>query len=199
MDPHCGWCYGNSKNITALQEEFKELFEIELIAGGMWVGSNAPKGGIHLSQFLKEHTPRLIATTKVGIHQKFFDLAADSTYTFSSLEPCAAIVLVKEIAPEKTILFAKKVQLAIFMEGKPLDELGTYLPIIAEMELDPKFFESHWMGAENLTKTKVEFTVASKLANGFPTLILHKADQTEVLASGYFDLESMISKLKNLN
>ena len=33
MDPQCGWCYGNSDNITALQEEFKDDFEANLRRG----------------------------------------------------------------------------------------------------------------------------------------------------------------------
>lgn len=35
MDPQCGWCYGNSENITALQEVFKDDFDFELLVGGM--------------------------------------------------------------------------------------------------------------------------------------------------------------------
>ena len=42
--PSCGWCYGN-ENITALQEEFKNEFDFELLVGGMWLGQNAPEGG----------------------------------------------------------------------------------------------------------------------------------------------------------
>lgn len=40
MDPQCGWCYGNSENITALQKEFEEEFDFELLVGGMWLGKN---------------------------------------------------------------------------------------------------------------------------------------------------------------
>ena len=195
MDPQCGWCYGNSKNIAALQEEFKEEFDFELLVGGMWIGQNAPVGGDNLSQFLHNHAPRMATTTGAHVDSSYYELAKDSSYSFSSLEPSAAIQLIKEIAPDKVFLFAKNVQLALFVEGKRLDDRETYMEILETMSIDTSAFGSVWMGADNVAKTRVEFTNASNLANGFPTLVITKEGKTETLASGYFDKKAMIRKL----
>ena len=195
MDPQCGWCYGNSKNIAALQEEFKEEFDFELLVGGMWIGQNAPIGGDNLSQFLHNHAPRMATTTGAHVDSSYYELAKDSSYSFSSLEPSAAIQLIKEIAPDKVFLFAKNVQLALFVEGKRLDDRETYMEIFETMSIDTSAFGSVWMGADNVAKTRVEFTNASNLANGFPTLVITKEGKTETLASGYFDKKAMIRKL----
>jgi len=198
MDPQCGWCYGNSDNITALQEEFKDDFDFELLVGGMWLGENAPLGGDGLSQFIQNHAPRMAATTGVTVDSNYYELAKDSTYTFSSLEPSAAIQLIKEIAPDKVFSFAKKVQRALFTEGKRLDKKEIYLEILKTMSIDTAVFDSLWMGEDNIFKTKAEFTNAGKITNGFPALILTSKDKTETLASGYFNKETMIHKLNFL-
>ena len=198
MDPQCGWCYGNSDNITTLREKFKDDFDFELMAGGMWLGQNAPVGGDNLSQFIEIHAPRMAATTGAKVDSNYYKLAKDSTYIFSSLEPSTAIQLVKDIAPDQIFQFAKKVQFALFVEGKRLDNKETYLQILKSMSLDTATFDRLWMKEDNISKTKKEFAKAGNLARGFPTLVLTIDNQTETLASGYFNREAVIQKLNQL-
>ena len=198
IDPQCGWCYGNSNNITALQKEFKDTFEFELLVGGMWLDQNAPKGGGNLSQFLLNHAPRMATTTGAHVDSSYYELAKDSSYSFSSLEPSAAIQLIKEIAPDKVFSFAKNVQLALFVEGKRLDEKGTYIEILKTMSINVSTFDSLWMGADNITKTREEFAKAGNVANSFPTLVITKNGKSEILASGYFSKDAMIQNLNQL-
>lgn len=198
MDPQCGWCYGNSQNITALHETFKDDFDFELLVGGMWLEKNAPAGGNKLSNFLHHHAPRMIAITGAHIDNRYYELAKEKTYTFSSLAPSAAIRLVKDVAQDQVFLFAKKVQQALFVEGKRLDEKETYSQVLIAMGIDKKIFENRWMKKENIANTKAEFSYASSIAHGFPTLLITKNSKTEVLASGYFNLEQMKKTLVEL-
>lgn len=198
-DPHCGWCYGNGNNISSVQAAFKDQFEFELLVGGMWLAPNAPSGGDRLSQYLQENGPRMAQTTGVTVGQPYYDLAKDGSYTYSSLEPCAAICLVKEIAPDMAFVFAKQVQQVLFVEGKKLDQLASYLEILQDLAIETDAFEKQWMGEENLAKTKAEFAKASALAKGFPTLVLQENETSQVLASGYFNLDAMQEYLKQLN
>lgn len=196
MDAHCGWCYGNSNNISNLENEFKNAYDFELLVGGMWTGSNAPKGGSSFNNFINTHSPQMEKATGAYVDQKFFDLTKDSSYTFSSLEPSCAIVLIKELSPEKTIAFAKAIQNTIFAEGKRLDKLDTYIPILKKLNIDIESFKSKWMSTDNLTKTQNEFLRAHQLANGFPTLVLKKDGQHKVLSSGFFNYKEIANILK---
>jgi putative protein-disulfide isomerase len=198
MDAHCGWCYGNSQNITKLHQLFSNTFEFEILVGGMWLAQQAPFGGPELSSYIKTHAPTMSKTTGAIVSEKFYDLARNSNYQFSSLEPSAAITLVKEIAPQESFSFAKKVQEAIFVSGLPLNVLSTYLPILKELNIDSKAFESKWMKDENLDQTYKEFEFVKPLANGFPSLILEQSDSIYMLASGYFDLDQMIQNFQKI-
>lgn len=198
MDPQCGWCYGNSDNITTLQQTFEDKFEFELIVGGMWLGQNAPQGGTQLHSFLKQHGPQMSTTTGAKIGQAYYALGGNSAYTFSSLEPSAAIIAIKKLAPKQVFHFAKKVQEALLIEGKRLDKLEVYLPILEALSIEKEAFEEVWMSEENLIATRKEFAYAKGLASGFPTLIVQSSEKTQVLSSGYFSKEGMINTLNQL-
>jgi putative protein-disulfide isomerase len=198
MDPLCGWCYGNSDNIANLREAFKEDYEFELLVGGMLVGDNRPQGGQEMHDFLKGLTPRLEATTGVQISPSFFKLIKDTAYTFSSLEPCAAIVYVKEKAPEHVFSFAKALQTIYYTSGKALSDSGIYSPLLSELGLDINDFKSHWLSEANLAKTRAEFQRAARLTRGFPSLHLEFNGSMHQLASGYFKYDAMAKQLSAL-
>lgn len=198
MDPQCGWCYGNSKNIIDLRENFKDKFEFELLLGGMWIGNDAPKGGNGLNQFIKAHAPRMEKTTGVEVGVKYYELTNDITYQFSSLEPCAAIQIIKENYPDRAFEFTSNVQKALFIDGDKLDNINVYLKILKQMKIDDKLFTDKWMKKENLEKANAEFVKASRLANGFPSLILDNNGSITELASGYFNYSSMENKLNQI-
>lgn len=196
MDPLCGWCYGNSTNITKLKDEFKDDYEFELVVGGMLVGNNTPRGGQEMHDFLKGLTPRLEATTGVNISDDFFELIQDTSYTFSSLEPCAAIVYVKEKAPHKVFSFAKKLQTIYYTEGEALSNIEVYQPILEELNLPFEDFRNSWLTETNLQKTIAEFRKASTLTRGFPSLHIQIDGQMNQLASGYFQYKAMAKQLR---
>lgn len=186
MDPHCGWCYGNGTHITDLYAEFNDKIPFELIVGGMWLKPAAPKGGASFAEFINTHSPQMEKTTGAFVGKAFYNLTLDTDYVFSSLEPSAAIVLVKEIMADKAFSFAKEVQRAIFEKGKKLDELDTYIPILEELNLDVEMFERQWMSTENISNTQKEFQLAGQLTKGFPALLLQEDTTMHQLSSGYF-------------
>ncbi len=199
MDPQCGWCYGNNENIESIYEIFNKDYQFEFLVGGMWLGENAPKGGDSLNQFIKANAPRMSEYTGAEVSEKFYELTKDESYAFSSLEPSAAIVLVKKLAPNFSFSFAKDVQKVMFIEGKRLDQLETYKPLLEKYTINISDFETAWMSEENLSETQAEFKKASAFANGFPTMILENENEEYfLLANGYFQKEEMIKKLNEL-
>lgn len=198
MDPHCGWCYGNSQNISELYAQYNNEITFELLVGGMWMGNNAPQGGPGLGQFINTHSPRMEATTGAFVSKSYYELAHDTNYVFSSLEPAAAIVLVKELAPKKTFAFAKAVQKASFAGGKRLDKIETYIPILDGLKLDAHTFQETWLSEDNIQKTLEEIKIARQWASGFPTLLQQDESGIRTLASGYFNLEKMAQTIDKI-
>lgn len=196
MDPLCGWCYGNSNNMLAIKDEFKNDFELEILMGGMWLPPNTQKGGPGLSKFMADHAPPMEQTTGAKVSTAFYDLANNPEYEFNSLQGCAASVLVKEFKPEVAFEFASAVQKRFYQEGAPLDQLSTYQPILTDLEIDSDAFQQQWMQEQNLKNTQEEFDKARGLAQGFPTLLIEMDGKLGKITSGYFPLDAMQNHLK---
>ncbi len=209
MDPHCGWCFGNSANFSALYEAFNQVqyrdkLSIEIMAGGMWLSDSAPQGGDGLYQFIQTNGPRMEAATNTKLGDAFHQLTSDSSYTFSSLEPSAAMVLVNELAPNKTVQFCKLMLENIFIAGARPDKLLNYEGILEKLEINFTEFSDQWMQADNVAKTQTQFSVAKNLANGYPTLLLQQLNSNAVdysntvIATGYFNLQQVTDKLAKI-
>ncbi len=197
-DPQCGWCYGNGENILSIYNEFKADFEFELLNGGMWIGEHAPTGGEKTSDYIQSQAPRLMSYTGVEISEAYFAMLKDPKYVLSSLEPCSAIMAIKQMAPDFVFEFSKEIQKAQFVLGSRLEEIESYLPILNKMGLSSDEFQSLWLTEKNLELCMAEFDIADKITNGFPTLLLQDEKDLKVLASGYFNLEEMKENLKDL-
>ncbi|MGB3776267.1 MAG: DsbA family protein [Leeuwenhoekiella sp.] len=195
MDPQCSWCYANSGNIEEIQEAVKDSMTIDFKAAGMWLDQEAPQGGASFFQRVTQHVPAMLSKTGARVGTAYYDLASDASYTFSSLEPSAAIVLVKKMAPEKTIEFAKMIERALFDQGKRLDEIATYKKILNELAIDSDSFEQNWMSEDNLKETRSEFEKSKKLVTNFPTLVIRRGTKTEILGVGYFTKEQILPKI----
>jgi putative protein-disulfide isomerase len=198
MDPQSGWCYGNSYNIAAVYNHFKNICEVEFLVAGMWLGENAPYGGELLTKFLIKHSPSMISGTRVSFSKAYFDSAKKKSNSFSSLEPCAAIVLVKEIDHEKTFSFIEETQKALFVEGKMLDVMETYIAIFKKLKIDEVLFKERWLSEANLAATRTEFALAKSLDRHFPTLLIQDGKETIRLASGYFEKDPMLREVHKL-
>lgn len=198
MDPQCGWCYGNSKNMTDIYQQFKEDFEFEVVVGGLWVNSEVPKGGAMMSRFIEGNSPRMEHTTGATVGKAYFELVKDETYTFSSLEPSAAIVAVKTIALDKSLSFAKAIQNVLFIDGQRLDELSSYKSTLDTLSIDVQQFEKEWLSEDNVKKTKAEFKRAKAFTKSFPSLIIQEKIVAKTLVSGYFNKVAIIEQLSQL-
>ena len=199
MDPHCGWCYGNSQNMQSIYGAFKDRFEMELLVGGMWLEENAPTGSENLFQFIKVNGPRMEQTTGAPIGEGYYKLTRDDSYVFDSLPPSAAIVAVKQLKPNKTFDFVKRVQEALYLEGLRLDDIHSYLPILKDLNINTSNFEKLWMSDLNKEATFKEFSIAQRLASGYPTLLLESNSQQNRISSGYFNRKEMIRYLETIS
>ncbi|MBB6459031.1 DsbA family protein [Flammeovirga kamogawensis] len=196
MDPQCGWCYGNSKNIQKVYDAYKGEIDFEILVGGMWIGDQAPKGGEETNHFMKQHSPVMEEKTGALVSTEFYELSKDETYTFSSFEPALAITWVKKNAPEKLLDFISELQRAQFYFGQRFDDFKTYLTVLQNLEIDTKTFMDGWGSDEDQSDTIAEINQARHLANGFPSLLIDKGNgEAEELAAGYFDGDLMVDKI----
>jgi len=144
LDIHSAWCYGNSETIDEIYAIFSKDVEFELLVGSEKTFNNSQKGGEEFHLFSTTNLPRVESYTKVFISPEYYDLTKDESYHFDNYEPSIAISIIKNIANTKVFTFVKEIQRALFAQGKRLDRLDNYFPILDLLKIDKNTFESKW-------------------------------------------------------
>ncbi|MEQ8705412.1 MAG: DsbA family protein [Phaeodactylibacter sp.] len=191
-DALCGWCYGFSPVITEFHNNHKEELEVEVISGGMITGGRiGPIGEVagYISQAYKD----VERATGVTFGKGFLEgVLQEGSAIFTSIPPAVALAVFKQHQPEQAILFAARLQKAIYYDGiKPVD-YEAYGPLAAEFGLDSDAFVAEMKRTENLQYAREEFQRASELGvTGFPSVFLEHEGQLFVLARGYVPLSRL--------
>ncbi len=199
FDPLCGWCFGFAPVITDMVDKHEQHFHFEIISGGMITGNR--EGPIRsMSDYILNAIPRLEATTGVSIGQPYVDLVRDGSYHASSVMPSKALVVFKHLSNNYHFRFAHDIQKAMFVQGKSLNQMATYLEILKQYPINPDEFIACMNDDAFHQRTLDEFRQAASMgATAYPTLIVKEQNNLNVLSRGYItsvELENRLKKLK---
>lgn len=169
-DPLCGWCFGFLDAMDHLRATLPDL-PIELRLGGLVIGERvAPYHS--LSDYIKASAPQMQARTGARIGKIFFDKMLPSDTLMSSQPPNAALLTVREAAPNKAVDYAHAVQRAHFHDGADLNAPELYPALAKELGLNGIKFDIP--GAHDLPEALAQEYRSTRALNfsGFPSLFL---------------------------
>jgi putative protein-disulfide isomerase len=183
MDPYCGWCYANSKNIL----ELSKTYQIEIIPAGMWSGANA-RTGHEVKDFITKGSRIVTARTGVQFTSMYFDLLEKNTKLDSEI-PSRAINVIKKINPKIQAEFTHNLLHAHYFDGKDLNILQTYHDICTKLKIDFDLFHTELENTDNIDNTQYEFNRAYQLAKKYPTFIAVSENGDIELVEGNYNLD----------
>lgn len=197
-DPLCGWCFGFSPVIKALEEKFKEEVEFEAISGGMVLGDRVqPIRNMH--SYLKDAMPRLEEMTGVKFGEAYMEIFEEGSIALSSEMPCIAMTVFKSMTSSSSIQFASALQNELYIHGKDLNELDNYKTIANQFNLPWDVFSEKMKSDLYKTKTYEEFTTSQEMGiNGFPSVVLQVGEKGYLIARGYrnqIEMEAVINEI----
>lgn len=198
-DAYCGWCYGFSPVMKKLAAEYADTCHVEVLSGGMITGEYV-KPVSALAGIVKEHYPIVEETTGIKFGQDFLwhMLNPDKSDWFpNSLKPAIAMVVFKEIYPERQVEFASDLQYALNFEGRDLDDDEAYRHLLEKYAIEPEIFYSRLHFEAYREKAEEEFELCRHLrVTGFPAVFV-QADDTKLylLARGYTSYETLKARL----
>lgn len=197
-DPLCGWCYGFHPIMEKLQKRFQGQLNIRVIPGGLAIDDNAQpigEGYAYINDALK-HVEK---TTGVSFGENFRLLAEEGSYMYNSESGCIAQTTINFLAPDYALDFAGKLQSALFVDGKNLNEPATFTELIAEYELSDEDFLEHFHSENMHVKTKEQFQwVQEQNASAFPSLLLEIGTDTGLMSKGFRPYDTLESHLHHL-
>lgn len=201
-DAYCGWCYGFSNVIKALEEQYRDDFQFTLVSGGMIVGDRVGPLAA-MAGYIREAHTRVEEMTGVKFGAAFLDgTLNDPDYISDSMVPSKAAAVFKSMDEGRAIAFAHAVQSAFYGAGKSLNEVATYVEIATAMGLDAATFEARMAEPQYEEQARAEFRLSHQLGvQGFPALIYQDDKHLAAIARGFQPkhvLEDVFEQLKAL-
>ena len=193
-DPMCSWCYGISEELNKVVEQTKGEMEFQMVMGGLrpFNTQTMPE----LKDFLTEHWKHVSEASG----QKFnYEILDNSDIVYDTEPPSRAVVIIRELLPEKEFEFFQKVQIAFYQDNVNTNEVKTYLDLIKDWNIDSEVFEKKFNSEEAKMKVKSDFSMASGMGvNSFPSLVLKHKDQYYLVLNGFAKSEDIMKEINNV-
>jgi len=193
MDTMCGWCYGSSDVITKIQEKYKDVYEFNLLPGGMWTGDNVKKMSTGLRDFVKGHNVEIEKLTGKSFGEGYTKNVLEGPSTVLDSFPGAkAVVVIQKLKKEVVFSFLKKIQDAFFVYGKDMNSLEVYTEIAESFNISSEEFEKEYNSEDIRQETFKCFDRANIMgAEAFPTVIAVEGDKAVIKAQGYNSFDDL--------
>ena len=188
-DAYCGWCYGFSKVISKVAEEFKEQLSYEVLSGGMIL----PEKPVHIkvsADFIAKAYPSVEELTGVKFGSDYlwhiFN-SEDSDWYPNSEKPAIAMCVFKEYYPERVIEFAEDLQYSLHFEGRDLTDDEAYRHLLEKYSINIESFYEKLSSEEYRDMAHYEFSLVQQLkVEGYPTVFIQiNESKFHMIARGY--------------
>ncbi|MES2880633.1 MAG: DsbA family protein [Bacteroidota bacterium] len=201
-DAWCGWCYGFSKVITQIADEYGELLSFEVLSGGMIFEEN-PRHISAIASYIQEGYKRVEALSGVQFGQDFLwhIFNADKSDWFpESTTPAVALCIFKEYQPEQAVQIAADFQYALNYEGRDLTDGEAYRHLLQKYKIPEEEFYQKLKTEDYKQNAYYEFALVKQLQiTGFPAVLLQVSEtKFYLLASGYTSYGTLKERLEKV-
>lgn len=186
-DPFCGWCYG----LAPLLAVAAQTSGIKVVphAGGMLAGERAKLMSEDWRTFVRPHEERITALSGQTFGPAYSDKAQfDYSILLDSGPPSAAMIAAEEVAGAGLAML-KNLQVAYYVDGRPIATREEILRNASELGLDgSSFAEAFDRATRSLDEHFVETNVllAKLQGQGYPTLAIERDGVLRKLHLGHF-------------
>jgi putative protein-disulfide isomerase len=202
FDAYCGWCYGFSKVITQIAEEYKDQIFFDVLSGGM-ILPEEPTHFAPLARYIQGAYKQVEETTGVRFGEDFLwhVFHPDDTDWFpDSIKSATALCIFKEYHPNKAVSIASELQYALNYEGRDLTDNEAYRHLVHKYYIPEDAFYEKLKSEEYKEKAFYEIALVKQLqVKGFPSVLMQVTDSKfYLLAQGYTDYATVEQRLKKV-
>jgi putative protein-disulfide isomerase len=198
-DAYCGWCFGFSKVMTRIYDEYKDRLDFETLSGGMIPAESAQPIG-KMAGYIRGAYKNVedLAGVTFGEDYLWHINNPDLSDWFPHSEKAAiAMAVFKDYHPENTVHFAADLQKALYIDGRDLTDDEAYRHLLEKYDIRADEFYEKLKSAEYLEKAQYDFSLCRQLqVNGFPAVLL-QTDELKfyLLARGYTDYDTLKARI----
>lgn len=199
-DPMCSWCYGFGPELTALLEGLPEM-PVHIVVGGLRA-YNRKVMDAELKATLLSHWQHVEERTGLPFSR---DALAREGFVYDTEPACRAVVAARTLAPTAALPVFHAIQNAFYAQGLDVTQ-GDVLAATASAALkeagvtvDAATFLDHWNSEATITATNEDFVQTQHWGvTGFPTLVLERDGQLDLVTSGYTTMPALVELLQQL-
>ncbi|HZW21623.1 DsbA family protein [Noviherbaspirillum sp.] len=199
-DPMCAWCYGFGPELAALLEGVPGL-PVDVMVGGLRPYNKAVPDAEARAD-LKAQWEKVAKETNLPFSTAILDR---KDFAYDTEPACRAVVAARKLAPAASLYVFHEIQRAFFSEGKDVTQ-GEVLAEIACRALaeqgfpvDEATFLATWNSDIAVKATNDDFLLADKWdLKGFPTLVLERGKELDLVTAGYVAMPRLIELLLTL-
>jgi putative protein-disulfide isomerase len=188
----CSWCWGFSPVIEAIQREYGDRLEIELLLGGLRPGTKHPMPQAQREQIL-HHWHAVQQRTGQPFR---FEGAMPEGFIYDTEPASRGVITVSLINRPAIFAFFRIVQSAFYVEQQDVTNPMVLSRLAAEVGIDTQQFEQTFESDTAKRLTLEHFRKARQLGvQGFPSLIGQSWTGYRLLSAGYCSLDELLPKL----
>lgn len=198
-DAYCGWCFGFSKVIAQLFDEYKHIFDFEVLSGGMIPKESAQPIG-KMASYIHEAYSRVEELTGIKFGDDYLWHIRNphlSDWFPHSEKAAVAMAVFRDYHPHDTVRFATDLQHALHVEGRDLTDDEAYRHLLEKYEIPADEFYARLRSEEYLDRAIQDFALVKQLqVTGFPAVLLQVDDlKFYLLGRGYTDYGTMKQRI----
>ncbi len=192
-DVMCSWCWGFAPELESIVD--RSNLPTRVMVGGLRPGPSAESMTPALAAFLDHHWTQIEQLTGQPFDRSVFGW---KNWRYDTELPAMAVVTMRALAPQQTLLFFNRLQRAFYGEAIDITDPSVYGDLLAGFDVDPASFLDRFTTEEIRAAAWRDFSTARSLGiSGFPTLLLHDGPYRRI-AAGYrpaADIERTLSEL----
>jgi putative protein-disulfide isomerase len=190
-DPMCSWCWAFEPCWQEIQQQLPQEVSIVRLLGGLAPDSSepmAPQMQDFLQQTWKQIEHRVPGTP---FNFEFWNRCSPRRSTYPA---CRAVIAARQQGAEVAMTLA--IQHGYYLEARNPSDEATLVELAVEIGLDQALFIQDLGSTMTQQRLLQEIAQGRKLgAQGFPSLILEHAGQSELLALDYRDPQAMLRQI----
>lgn len=201
-DAYCGWCYGFSKVMSQIAEEYKNQLEIDVLSGGM-IFDEQPRHISAMATYIQSAYKSVEERTGIKFGEDYlwhiFNSDKSDWYP-ESTKPAVALCIFKEYVSEKAVEFAAAIQYALHFEGRDLTDGEAYRHLLHTYNIPEAEFYKKLNSDEYKEKAYYEFALVKQLkVSGFPAVLMQVSDSKfYLLAQGYTEYDMLKDRIEKV-
>ncbi|MDH3503176.1 MAG: DsbA family protein [Nitrospirota bacterium] len=182
VDPMCSWCWGFSPVIEDVARRYRDQVTIELLLGGLRPG-NVERFDEQRRAYILSHWHAVHERTGQAFN---FEFQPEPSFTYDTEPPSRAVVVVRQLAPDKEFVFVKSVQEAFYVKNANVTQEKILADLASAQGVDRGQFLEWFNNPAIKQSVWQEFDQVRQLGvSGFPTLLGQCGNDRITFTHGY--------------